>query len=70
MFSFRQFHATSLARVAIGDKVPSVDLFENNPGNKVSDRLTKAKHPEGNQYFFAYSRGVICVQGIFFVYSN
>jgi len=34
--SFRQFHVTTMAPVAVGDKVPSVDLFENNPGTKVN----------------------------------
>jgi len=32
----RTFHTTRMAPVAVGDAVPSVDLFENTPGNKVN----------------------------------
>ena len=32
----RQLHITRMAPVAVGDAVPSVDLFENNPGTKVN----------------------------------
>jgi len=32
----RNFHTTRMAPVAVGDAIPSVDLFENNPGTKVN----------------------------------
>ena len=32
----RKFHVSAMAPVAVGDKVPSVDLFESRPGNKVN----------------------------------
>lgn len=32
----RAFHASSAARVAVGDRLPSVELKEGSPGNKVS----------------------------------
>jgi len=32
----RNFHVSAMAPVAVGDKVPSVDLFEDNPGGKVN----------------------------------
>ena len=31
----RHLHVTAMAPVAVGDKVPSVTLFENSPGGKV-----------------------------------
>ena len=31
----RQFHLTKMAPVAVGDKLPSINLFENDPGTKV-----------------------------------
>ena len=31
----RSFHLSAMAPVAVGDKLPSVALFENSPGNKV-----------------------------------
>ena len=31
----RNLHLSAMAPVAVGDKVPSVNLFENSPGNKV-----------------------------------
>ena len=31
----RNLHLTAMAPVAVGDKIPSVTLFENSPGNKV-----------------------------------
>ena len=31
----RNLHLSAMAPVAVGDKVPSVTLFENSPGNKV-----------------------------------
>jgi len=32
----RNFHTTRMAPVAVGDSLPSVDLFENTPANKVN----------------------------------
>ena len=32
----RNLHVSAMAPVAVGDKVPSVELFENSPGNKVN----------------------------------
>ena len=32
---YRQFHVSTMAPVAVGDKVPSVTLFEDSPGGKV-----------------------------------
>jgi len=32
----RNFHVTRMAPVAVGDKIPSVNLFENDPGTKVN----------------------------------
>ena len=32
---YRQFHVSAMAPVAVGDKVPSVTLFEDSPGGKV-----------------------------------
>ena len=31
----RNLHLSAMAPVAVGDKIPSVALFENSPGNKV-----------------------------------
>jgi len=35
-FYKRSFHVSKMAPVAVGDKMPSVDLYENNPGTKVN----------------------------------
>lgn len=32
----RPFHVSALLRVAVGDKIPDVELVESSPGNKVS----------------------------------
>lgn len=32
----RYFHVSKMAPVAVGDSIPSVDLFENDPGTKVN----------------------------------
>ena len=41
----RHFHPTSAAMVQVGDSIPSIELLENSPGNKVdlSKELEKGK---------------------------
>ena len=33
--SARAFHASTLSRVQVGDKIPDIELVESSPGNKV-----------------------------------